>query len=119
MEPLTATPHPIPLLAAWQRCVATSSLRGVSPEGAPIYSRSCEHLGAFSCPDDPDRDEMIPMSEEEAALLRIRVLRRDEYRCRWRHREGSPMCGEHAPNIGTTLHSDAIVALCIRHHLER
>lgn len=54
---------------------------------------------------------------DDEALIRVRVIRRDQYRCQWRHRPGMPPCGEYAPMVGTTLYSDDIVALCLRHSL--
>lgn len=54
--------------------------------------------------------------KERAALLRIRVLRRDAYRCQWQVRRGQP-CSAPAALVGSRPSDDEIVALCFRHAL--
>lgn len=56
------------------------------------------------------------MDEERAALTRIRILRRDGYRCLWRTVRGRT-CGSPASNIGSRPADDEIVALCFEHSL--
>ncbi len=53
---------------------------------------------------------------ERAALLRVRVLRRDSYRCQYRTSKGLP-CGAPAPLVGSRPADDEIVALCLEHSL--
>lgn len=55
---------------------------------------------------------------EERALLRIRVLRRDGYRCGHRDPESRRACGKPASLVGSgrTAEPEAEpVALCLRH----
>lgn len=59
------------------------------------------------------------MDEEEAALQRIRILRRDGYACKWRTEPYAPVCGAPAPCVGTRPADDEIVALCRSHSLAR
>lgn len=56
---------------------------------------------------------------EQAALLRLRVLRRDGYQCMWAPRVTHSTCGLPAPFIGARPSDDAIVALCLKHSVGR
>lgn len=58
------------------------------------------------------------MSADDAALLRIRVLRSASYRCQYRPRPGARPCGAFASLVGTHPADDAVVALCLEHALE-
>lgn len=55
---------------------------------------------------------------ERAALLRVRVLRRDSYRCQHKASERGRLCGSPAAFIGGRPADEEIVALCLKHHLE-
>lgn len=55
---------------------------------------------------------------EREALRRIRILRRDSYRCRFATDSSRP-CGAPASMIGTRPVDDEVVALCLRHSLPR
>lgn len=62
---------------------------------------------------------LVAMSDEDYALLCIRVLRRDGYRCRWKAHTREAECGAPAPRIGPTPVGEEYVALCLRHYLSR
>lgn len=53
--------------------------------------------------------------DEERALLRLRVLRRDGYRCRHRNGPRARLCGAFAGWVGTDPEEGEIVALCLAH----
>jgi hypothetical protein len=64
----------------------------------------------------PQRATLTPPPEEPPmpdALTRIRVLRRDGYRCQ--AREGYVMCGRPASQVGATGDSRLPVSLCAHH----
>jgi hypothetical protein len=65
-------------------------------------------------PDPYDLD-----ARERAALLRVRVLRRDGYRCRWATGRRARPCGAPASLVGSRPADDEIVALCLSHGLPR
>lgn len=54
---------------------------------------------------------------EAVALTRIRILRRDGYRCRFRVGRGAP-CGVPASMIGSRPGDDTIVSLCLAHAVD-
>lgn len=53
--------------------------------------------------------------DEARALLRIRVLRRDAYRCMFRHAPQDAICGALAKAIGEDTHTGEFVTLCPSH----
>lgn len=53
--------------------------------------------------------------DEERATLRIRVLRRDSYRCMARHEPHTPICGAFTSQVGPDPDTGEIVALCPSH----
>ena len=53
--------------------------------------------------------------DEKAALLRVRTLRRDGYRCRHREKPQEPMCGAFSRDVGKDADSNEYVALCPNH----
>lgn len=65
-------------------------------------------------PADDDLD-----AREAAALLRVRVVRRDGYRCRFQTGPRKPPCGAPASHVGSRPVDDEIVALCLSHALPR
>lgn len=53
--------------------------------------------------------------DEERAWLRIRVLRRDAYRCKARLAQHAPFCGAFACLVGVDPFSGEVVTLCTDH----
>ena len=53
--------------------------------------------------------------DEKAALIKVRTLRRDGYRCRHREEPHTPMCGAFSREVGRDPTTDEYVALCPAH----
>ncbi len=71
--------------------------------------------------DSSDRRSRLPA---DWAKRRLRVLRRDGYRCQHRNRPGAPKCGTPANQVDHVQPGDDhdyanLRALCRRHHAEK
>lgn len=53
--------------------------------------------------------------DEHRALLRVRTLRHDGYRCQYRESAQAPVCGAFSSAVGQLLTDESLVALCRLH----
>lgn len=55
------------------------------------------------------------MDDETAALIKVRTLRHDGYRCRYRESPHGPICGAFSRDVGRDPTSEEFVSLCPAH----